>query len=353
MGKRTINQSTNKSAKKVKADPALAPIVEAIAQADDLPERCQTMLIDTLPLALSVPSDKRHEIQASIVDMVKQTLDAKKVAMEAAVAVEEQKITGLESARADRVKVVDEAEGSLKTQKEAVQSAKSVLADVTVAVNACLKTLEERQQEHKISADKIATAQTEKTALESAFEAHFKPIKEGVEGPHLKELEPYLKNLDIEASLLIAVPSSCQKPLAERGSFDTVVLDELEKALSSKIAALGSTISAETPIARERETGMLGAQEEYNAKKDTQKRAAADLETLQKEECDREGVLKTAQKAANETQPEIDAAKELLEAAKAKLEAFEAGPLAKFVACSTATSVTEEVANTESAPLGA
>jgi len=354
MGKRNANPAATKAAKKMKLDPALASIADSIMQAEDLPERCRIMLVDTMPLSLSIPAEKRHEVQHSVVDMVKQVLDAKKSTMEAAISVEEQQIQTLNNSRSEGVKSVEEAESALAAQKEVTQSAKTLLADATVAAKASSESLEGVRAKHKESTDKLSAAQQERTALETAFGTHFKPMVDGAAGEHLKELEPHLKHLQIEASLLIAVPSVCVKPKLERGSFDNVVLEELEKALSSKIAALGETVAAETPAVAEQETYMFAAQEELAAKKDTQKGAAADFEEVRKVETEKELVVKQAKAAVDGLQPDIDAASVRLEIAKQTLNTFEAGPLTQFSTYSklSATETATET-TTESAPLGA
>lgn len=357
MGKRSSNQVVVKSAKKAKADAQADPVITSIADviigAEDLPDRCRTMLVDGLPFSLKVPSDERHEIQTAMVDMVKQTLNSRKSSLEAAVSTEELKIASLQESQSKLASTVNEAEAALQTQKDAVHVAKSLLADATAAANASWKVLTDRRAEQKTSAAKLARAQEEKNALESAFEAHFKPLTEGASNEHFKGLEPHLKNIDIETSLLIALPSSCAKPKEQRGSFDTVVLTELEKALTAKIVALGEAVAVETPASAEHEAAAFAAQEEYDAKKDTQKRAATEFEAAQKEQSDRESTLNIAKKAVEEWQPQMNAAMGMMDSTKAALEAFELGPLAGFDKYSSMTSTPAEAAAAEAAPAGA
>ena len=48
----------------------------------------------------------------------------------------------------------------------------------------------DKRAEHKTLDASLARAQTEKSALESSFEEHFKPMKEGAAGAHYKGIEP-------------------------------------------------------------------------------------------------------------------------------------------------------------------
>jgi len=347
MVKRANTQPAAKAAgkkAKVTVDPVLASIADEIMQAEDIPDRCRSMLVAALPFCLNVPADERHEIQAAAVDMLQQTLSTKKSFMESSVATEELKLQTLQASQSELANSVTAAEVTLMSQKDTAEAAKLLLADATTAVSASFSTLTERRAEQKSSSAKLEHTQAEKTALESAFEAHFKPMKEGAAGEHFKGLEPLLKNLDVESSLVIALPSVCSKSVEARGSFDNVVLEELEKGLHAKIAALGAAVAAETPTSVACETAAYAAQEEYDAKKDTQKQAAGEFEAAQKEQSERALALTKAQQAVEELQPQMNAVTEVMEQAKQALEAFTVGPLASFTAYSSTDTKTAEAA---------
>jgi len=340
MVKRSNAQATA-AAKKARVDPALTPIAQVIMESEDLPDRCRTMLLETLPLSLSVTADKRHDVQKAIVDMIEQTLNTRKQAMEGAVTTEDEKLKNFLSSQVDLKSNVEQTEAAVAAQKEIVDSAKKALADATVAANASWTTLSDKQAEHKTLNEKLAEAKTNKSGLEAAYEDHFKPIKETASEPHFKGLEPHLQHLEIESSLLIALPSSCAKSKEERGSFDNVVLEELEKAINAKIAAFGATIAEETPASAAREATIEAAQKDFDAKKAIQKQLAADFEAAQKEHTDRDSKLAAAKDAMSKLQPQIDVATELMEKAKAAFEEFENGTMATFANLRSASSATE------------
>jgi len=350
MGKRTNQAATKSTAKKARADPVLSSIADVIMEAEDLPNRCRMMLVDVLPFSLAIPTEERHEIQAAASDMVAQTLNAKKSAMESAVAAEDAKLSNMKASQVELASSVSEAEAALAAQKEVVQTAKRVLAEATTAANASQSTLTDLRVEQKSSDAKLQLAQDDKGALESAFEQSFKPMKDAAAGPHFKELEPFLKKIEMEESLLIALPSSCAKSKEHRGTFDNVVLEELEKAILLKISVLGDTVAAEAPASVERQAAVQAAEQEYDAKKETQAQAVTELEAAQKEQSNREAALSTVKQAVEELQPQIDLVTGLMEKAKTALEAFETGPLAGFKSYSLAMASSAEA---EAAPLGA
>jgi chromosome segregation ATPase len=288
------------------------------------------MLVDMLPFSLSVPSEERHEVQKAAADMVEQTLNAKKSVMQSAVAAEDVKLAELMASQTEFTSTVSEAETAVASQKEVVHTAKSALAEATTTANASRTTLTDLRTEQKEADAKLQDAREEKAALESALENHFKPMMEDAAGQHFKELEPFLKKLEMEESLLIALPSTCAKSKEHRGTFDNVVMETLEKAICSKISTLGDTVTAETPASVQRQLAVEAAEKDFDAKKEIQKQAVAEFEVAQKEHTAREATLSKAKQTLLELKPQVDLVTGSIEKAKLMLEAFETGPLAGF-----------------------
>lgn len=350
MGKRTNNQHATKSAKKTKLEPALACVADVIKQSDQLPEACRAMLVDMLPFSLSVPSDERHESQTWAVQAVEQTLHANKAALEAAFAAEDGKLASLKSSEGELGATVAAAEASSEAQKVMVQSAGSAHAEKTEAAKVASQALLALQEDQNICEANSASTKEERDALEPAYQAHFAvPMQDGA-GPHFKELQPFLKKIDMEASLLKAIPSVCSKLMEDRGSFDDVVLQELGKALTSKITALSDAIAAETSASVERAIAVQTAESDNNAKKEAQQQAHDLLSAAMKEQSDREAALIAAKQAVENFQPQVDTMTRMVEKAKTACAKFEAGPLANFITYKTRVTVEPPA---EAAPAGA
>merc|ERR1719183_1083654 len=148
--------------------------------------------------------------------------------------------------------------------------------------------------------------QKDKTAIDSAFAEHFPPIQEGEGKAHLKKLEPFLKKIEIESTLLTALPSSVAKAKDKRGTFDHLVLVELDKAFKAKIAALGEAITGEGPASVERDAAVDAAQKDHDAKKADLTQAVAESEAAEKEQSDRDAALCAAKQAVEEFQPKVE-----------------------------------------------
>lgn len=345
MGKRANTKTAATSAaKRVKADPGLSAIADAIMEAEHIPKRCREMLTELLPLSLSVALDERHSLQKMAVDMVEETFQGKKSALEAAIAAEDEKLANLKGSEAELGRTVKESDDALAAQKEVVQTAKDALVAATAAEQDSLKALNERREEQRSSGEKLARAQEAKTALEKVFEEHFKPIEDGASGAHFKQLEPFLQQIEIEATLLTALPSSCAKSKQDRGSFDHLVIEELQKAIASKITALGDEVVAGTPATAQLDAAVQAAVAEHEAKKAAQTQCAAGLDAAVKEQTDREATLSKARLAVDDFQPQVD--RVTGEACKAKdaLGSFERGPLSSFAAYKTKLAAQPETA---------
>jgi hypothetical protein len=342
MGKRASTQSAKSANKKAKTDPVLTSVAEVIMQAEDLPDRCRSMLVDMLPFSLSVPSDERHELQAWAVGAIEQTLDAKKTILEEAIVAEDAKLTNLKSSEVTLASAVQEAEAALDAQKQVALTALSALAEAREVCQSASETLLSVQAVQSTGEAQLTSALEEKTALESAFEAHFNvPTQEG-NGPHFKELQPFLKDVEMDASLLKALPSSCSKLKSDRGSFDDVVVGQLEQALTSRITVLGDLIAVETPASDVRKSAVDAAEKDQMAKQETLQQSQDACASAKAEENDREAALTKARQAMEEFQPQVESATGMVDKAKESLTVFEAGPLIGFTTYKAKVAISAE-----------
>jgi len=343
MGKRPNASIAAKSAtKKVKTDPAFDCIIDVIGSAEELPEHCRNMLVEMLPFSLSFPMDKRHDLQTAAVNMVEETLLSKKSSLQGRFTNETEKFDKLKASEEELLKATKECETALAAQKDVVDASKRSMAEVTSIADVSSDTLAEKRVAQKAAKDKMTKDKEEQTAIESVFETHFKiPFEQG---PHYQELAPFLNRLDLEASLVTALPSSCTKAKDQRGGFDELVLKELDKAFNIKIAALASTIETDTPTLVEHGTTVEVAEKELEANKEKREQAAFELAAALTEQQNREEALNKAKVAVDEFQPQLQALGQQTEIAKDALVAFETGPLATFATYKSKTTGVEEAA---------
>jgi len=355
-GASPVRAAAKKAKMEVKVDPAFASVCDAIMEAEELPDRVRTMLVEMLPFSLKFASDERHDLQTMAVDMTEATLNGKKSVLQTIAAAEDAALASLKASESQLGTAVTEAEAALAAQKVVVETKSNALVEATAAENASSTDLSTKRSEHAASQAAVEKLQGDKTAIESAFAEHFKPMEEGEGKAHLKKLEPFLKQIEIESTLLTALPSTCAKNKEKRGTFDNLVLQELEKAFSAKITALGDAVVAEGPASGAREAAIQAAEKDHAAKDATKTQAAAESVAAEKEQSDREAALSAAKIAVDDFQPQLEEKTGRVATAATVLSEFEAGPLANFAAFKTRVAalpveeVVEEVAPAEEAP---
>jgi chromosome segregation ATPase len=332
MGKRANNQASKTAAKKAKVDPALAAVMDTVKKAGHLPEQCSAMLASMLPFSLAIASDERLESQQKVVSMAEETLQTVKTEMETTtLAGEDAQLDDFKSKMADLVGTVKEAEATLATKKEDFQAKNAALTEATAVENTSLETLAERQAARATADAKTASMQEDKVAMETAFQTHFQLPMEAGEGPHFKELEPFLHSMDIEKSLHSTLPGTCAKTKETRGSFDDVILEQLEKAISGRISALAESIAAETSGIALLAEGVQEVETDSNSKKEARSHALAEFEAAQQQQSSGEEALVKANEAVTELCPQLEQAAAQSELTKSKLADFESGPLDGFM----------------------
>jgi len=231
------------TAKKPRADPMLKAVEEAVRKAEGLPEACRNMVLAMLPGGLGVPSDERHEVQRTAVEFIGEVMRG----------IESQYQAGLDARQAQ----VDEIQGSKGTLELAAVEAQAHLEDATRMTDTCKDALAATTE--TVSAAKAAVTEKHeaqqrdnaahmqvvdaKEALEKAINVDLGAIKEGCQGDaHCKALQPVLQGLDLDESLRAALPAACAKAPGSRSTFDTMVLEALEKVLRDKAASLAQQL---------------------------------------------------------------------------------------------------------------
>jgi hypothetical protein len=244
----------------------------------------------------------------------------------------------------EHTSAVQDAEVAVTAQEALVETAKSSLADATDAANTCETILADKKLLQKSGDAKLTAAEEERSALDAAFKEYFQVPMEKAESPHFKELEPFLLKLELETSLLDALPGTCAKTKENRGNFDNVVLEELDKALAKKLATLDDVMAAEAPAMDERASVVRTAEEEFEAKKEAQAKAKEDLEAAQTLASTHGDDLSKAKQAKQDLQVRAESLIESQGKTESKLKVFESGPLSNFMTYKSKTTMPAEAA---------
>lgn len=263
--------------------------------------------------------------------MVEETLNNEKAHLESTVKNEDSSLTSFKASESQLGSNVTNAESALATAKATTVSTAAALEEAKAKEKTCKDFLKKTTDDNKAATDKFEEMKVSKDAIEKAMGEHLQPIEDGEDGKkHFKKFEPFLKQIELESTLLTALPSTCGKAKDKRGSFDVLVLAEFNKALKSKISALGDDIANEGPAAAAREAAAAAAEKDATEATSAKTKASEDFEAAKKEEADRTTALEEAKKAVEEFAPKLEERTKALADAKTALAEFESGPFTGF-----------------------
>jgi len=293
--KRTAITEERGSEKKLK----LTAIAEAIERSEELPQAVKEMLVEAVPGSLGVPADERHEFQTEMVTVIgklisniQEKLEQEHDAAKAAVAEVENMKAGLD-ANAEVAKArASEAENEKKTKKNALAEAMQQL----VAKQSTRQEAEAAQQKDTRILEKIGK---ERVQVETCMEQHLKPlldgtVEDGQAAEHCKGLESILLKLDLEESLATALNSALTKKPSDRGDFDVMVVEGLQKAFDEKKAALASSLEASSTTVSQRAAAAASEEEAWKALRTMLKASADEYTSAETASKDAETAKKTA-----------------------------------------------------------
>jgi len=295
--------------KKAKIESKFTPIVEGIQQADFLNDTCRQMLLAAIPSSLGTPSNLRHDLQHTFVQMVGEALDEVEACKRRDFEEHSCKLQEVEESRAALTQKLTDAQEALANASNIVLSKKSSLADQAKALSdarVALRKEKETQRTGDIASDE---ANNMKLALDKVIDADLKAIVAGEiaaadASVHFEALAPFFRDLSLDDSLKTAMPITCVKPKAERGAFDNMVIEQLEKTFSSKASELLQKVEEAAPKKAERDAAVEAADAHVNETQALHQKAAAELTTAQTSEKDASDAVCKAKEDLNAYEPE-------------------------------------------------
>jgi len=295
--------------KKPKIESKFTPVVEGIQQADFLNETCRQMLLAAIPSSLGTPSNLRHDLQHTFVQMVGEALDEVEACKRRDFEEQSCKLQEVEESRAALMQALTDAQDALTNARNIVLSKKTSYDDQTKALSdaqAALHKEKEKQRTGDIASDE---ANSMKLALDNVIEADLKAIVAGEltiadASAHYDALAPFFGDLRLDDSLKTAMPITCVKPKAERGAFDNMVIEQLEKTFSNKASELLQRVEEAAPKKAERDAAVEAADAHVIETRALHQKAADELTIAQTSEKDTSNAVCKAQEDLNAYEPE-------------------------------------------------
>jgi len=310
-------------------------VSHAILESPEYPSEVKNMLANALIGSLAIPKEKRHSFQESAIEMVRKVLDS----LEAAAQCKFDKVEKeLETACKDndaRQCAVEAAAVTLAERTKTADAAKSEHAERTLARVAAKGALALAEQEQTTGNASLVATEEKKQRLESGMETIYSPLKNGElpagEVPDgIKNIGKLGKELGLDASLLQTVPAALAKAPSNRGSFDNVVMSQLEAELQRCLVALTDELASGEPAKKERAAKVEAATIEHAEAVTAEEAAKAAKEALRTgvkdAETEHQALMKTQQQAARD----MAAASAKVDTAKGELKEINEGPLAAF-----------------------
>eukprot|EP00411_Alexandrium_monilatum_P052890 CAMPEP_0175437084 /NCGR_PEP_ID=MMETSP0095-20121207/55288_1 /TAXON_ID=311494 /ORGANISM="Alexandrium monilatum, Strain CCMP3105" /LENGTH=393 /DNA_ID=CAMNT_0016736747 /DNA_START=37 /DNA_END=1218 /DNA_ORIENTATION=+ len=312
-------------------------VAKAVAASADFPPQALEMLGACIPESLGVPKESRHAFQDEVVDMIGKVLAKQEEGLQAIVAEAGAKFDEVTGQKAERARAVEAAVQELSSREEAASAAQTAATEAASARVAAGEALAAADAELAASQAEAASVEARRALFASTLSDIYLPIKEGLAEPAkvregLSAVVSTGKAFSMDQTLLDALPSAAGKAPGERGSFDALVLQQLDAEFQRCTAALEETIANAEITKKEREEKVVTAAAEVEIAKAAAQESKASLEAARAAQREALATKREAWKALQQWGPELKQTTAALDSAKASLEEFREGPLAAYEA---------------------
>jgi len=306
-----------------------AGVVEAINHplSGDLDAETRKMLVSTIAQGLCVPLGEREEVQEVSVRMLEQVFENIMGRMQAEIDTATEALDSQESKKARLEKDVTQADAALEEASTELSERKNKLAESTKETMEATAALVQIETAQKDADAQHQQAKEDKEAIEAALTMDFRLLRDGEADAeqakqHYDKLAALVGKLQLDSSLLTALPTCMMKKPSERGSFDAMVVATLEEGLKSKVAKLAESIEAGEPEAAARRQAAESASQALEAAKNTQQELANSLNTTTELKQEREKDKQAALTALSKHEPEVKAASQAKIQKEEQLQSF-------------------------------
>merc|ERR1719264_1940856 len=282
------------------------------------------MLANAIDGTLTVPKEKRHAFQDNVIEMISRVLDGLKAAGQSKLDEAEKKLEMRCKEGEQFQSAVEAAATTLAERKQVAAAADLEHAQRTSARVMAKRLLASAECEQASGNAGLLVTEEKKRKLESVLETVFGPLKGG-EMPATKvqdgitATQKLAEDLGFDASLLLTVPAALVKAPSERGSFNIVVIEQMEAEFQNRMVTFTDELANGEPAKKERADKVEAASSEHAqalASEEAAKSAKEDARTAQKDaETEHDALVKEQQRGMRD----MDSASERVEAAKAEL----------------------------------
>lgn len=321
---------------------------------NDLPEDCRNMLLAALPLSLCVASDVRRDFQDLVVTMIEEVVSKIAEKMQDALNSESEKVKDVETSKGELEQKLKAAAETLKDAQALTSHRETELQTSCRVLQGTQATLSKLEEEQRTGDEVFQAAKVEKEAMEAAAAGDFEKLKTGEwendDGKDmLQALRPFLATLSMDSSLATASQNVLVKKPAQRGAFDSTVMDEVDKSFQAKITELSQKLATEEPASQDRATGVANAKVELETAEAAQKQAADSVMNARDAQKSAAAELHAMEVVLADYEPTFKAATEIRDDKQRQLETFKNSSCGVFdeLKCRVSTKKLKELAAAE------
>jgi chromosome segregation ATPase len=312
-----------------------AEVVAELGNADGLSTSCRRMLAAMCKESLTVFAADRHPYQVRAVEMASETLAGIKTKLIQDLAAAQEKVDGAAVEKTSRAEAVSSAKAKLPEFDQGVKTAQEVVDTDTKAYEEAKASLASAAAALGAKLSELSEMTDKQSKLESVIKDMYDPLKaskaSGKDGEKaLKNLMQALRPFKFEESLLVSMSETFKKDCEGRGTFDNVIIEEVETQLSNRKAEIQAALAEHEPSKREVSDKKSSAEAACNDAIAKLAASKASLGAAETSKSEAKKSLAEAEKAVASYFEDMKATASMLDDAKSAHDDFINGPLRAF-----------------------
>lgn len=320
--KRTAGKATagQRGPKKARTDPShdkkCNVIAATVKGAPGYPTEITQLVSQTVHVALKDVKEERHTLATGYVHMIDEVLRAVAARASEREQALEATFAASDAQRASRDAAVEAAVATLASHSEALSALKEACSEASKATSAARKALSEAEGEQLDGDTRLAQAESKKARLEGVVSGSWDMLKNTTHSKLVKAFTKDCTDFEFPGNLVEAASESLSKHPKERGTFDALVVNELDAAFSSRISALSEVLRAGASAKEARDAKVAAAKGNHTSMVEHENQCSMSLATARDDLTGAEQQRKGRVQAVKELGPEIKRVAADLSAAK-------------------------------------
>lgn len=317
--------SPARSPKKARVTRQVNKALEAVADAladravdIDGPKTNRKMLQGAVveSLGMGAAKDERHKYQDLVIGYIASVLQADEQKHQAAAAAAQGEFDAANAALTASNSGLGAAQGTLDAKKSDIKAKKDTLSDITNGVKNAESELATAKDEvdnfDGIQAKKASERDQCYAALHSSLDAlkkgewANKSEKNKMQPKHISAVMKALKCTDADAALMASFSTALELAPDARGSFDSIVVETVEKKLTKHVDGLNAGLSDGPGLKAKKEAGVTAAQAALEAAQAALEAAQAALKAAEQERPPLDDALKAAQQGVKDAKKGVE-----------------------------------------------